>query len=91
MNFLQINNSNLTTIEQSLQEIAHLLFNDYSINVIGHFYRLLDIEFYYFWEGKFKDPYTHMNELQKNPQNSIFMNPVLISHLVQRKVMEEYC
>ena len=65
MNFLQINNSNIETIEQSFHDIAHLLFNDYSINVNGHFYRLLDIEFYYFSEGKFEDPYIHMNELQK--------------------------
>ena len=65
MNFLQINNNNIETIEQSFHDIASYLFNDYTINVNGKLYRLLDIEFYYFSEGKFKDPYIHLNELQK--------------------------
>ena len=65
MNFLQINHGNIETIEQSFLNIASHLFNDFKIQVNNHFYRLLDIEFYYFSEGKFDDPYSHRNDLQK--------------------------
>jgi hypothetical protein len=65
MDLLTINTTSIETIEQSFKNIANALFNDYVINVNDRFYKLLDIEFYYFSEEKFTDPYIHRNALQK--------------------------
>ena len=65
MKLLSIENASIETIEQDFQRIARIFCNDYRININDHFYRLLDIEFYYFSKEKFEDPYIHCNALQK--------------------------
>lgn len=63
MEFLKVNTANIGTIEESFDNIATKLFS-YTINVNEQFYRFLDIEFYYSFEGTFDDPYIHGNKLQ---------------------------
>ena len=65
MNLFDVNNESVSTIEDSFEKIATTLFNDYKINVNDHWYRLLEIEFYYNNNSNFKDPYIHFNDLQK--------------------------
>ena len=65
MNLLNVNTESVSTIEDSFKRIAKSLFNDYKINVNDHWYRLLEIEFYYNNNSNFKDPYIHFNDLQK--------------------------
>jgi hypothetical protein len=65
MTFLEINNSNRETVEQSFYTIAKRLFHDYQLVINDeHYYRLIDIEFYYYAPGRFEDVYAHKHDAQ---------------------------
>lgn len=64
MTFLEINNTNRDTVEESFAQIANSLFKDFVLVVNNDYYRLLDIEFYYYAPGKFEDVYAHKHEAQ---------------------------
>lgn len=64
MNPVTLNTTNKQTIQTSFDQIAQSLFNDYRLKVNDAYYRLLDIEFYYYSEEHHKDVYTHKHEQQ---------------------------
>lgn len=64
MTNLAINNQSNSNILASFDSIAEGLFNDLQLQVNESFYRLIDIEFYYFSEGVFEDIYAHKHEAQ---------------------------
>jgi len=64
MDFLQVNTTSQETVIQSFNNIADKLFNDYKLQINDDFYRLLDIEFYFFAKGIYEDVHTHKSEIQ---------------------------
>lgn len=64
MNNLEIDNKTREAVENSFYRIATSLFNDHVLVVNDHYYRLLDIEFYYYAPGSFEDVYAHKHEAQ---------------------------
>jgi hypothetical protein len=64
MNQIPIDTSSKQTIQASFDLIAQSLFNDYWLRVNDAYYRLLDIEFYYYSESEHKDVYTHQHPQQ---------------------------
>jgi hypothetical protein len=64
MTNLAINNQSIANILASFDNIAEGLFNDFQLQVNESFYRLIDIEFYYFSAGIFEDVYAHKHEAQ---------------------------
>jgi hypothetical protein len=67
MNPLIINTITKETIKASFDKIAESLFNNYRLKVNESYYRLLDIEFYYYAEDSYKDVYTHKHDEQLKP------------------------
>jgi hypothetical protein len=61
---LIINTTNKESIKSSFDYIAQSLFYHYRLKVNDTYYRLLDIEFYYYAEGSYKDIYTHKHDEQ---------------------------
>jgi hypothetical protein len=67
MNFIEINTSDRESVEASFSRIAKRLFSDYQLVVNEIFYyRLIDIEFYYYAPGKFEDVYANRHEAQRS-------------------------
>ena len=64
IDFLIVDTSSQETIIQSFNNIADKLFNDYKLQINDDFYRLLDIEFYFFAKGIYEDVHTHKSEMQ---------------------------
>ncbi|TXK27232.1 hypothetical protein FVR03_21245 [Pontibacter qinzhouensis] len=64
MTFLEINNATKETIEAGFHRIANTLLKNYVLVVNNDYYRLIDIEFYYFAPGCFEDVYAHRHEAQ---------------------------
>lgn len=64
MNDLYIDPHSTETIKASFDSVADLLFNKYLIQVNTAFFRLIDIEFYYFCESLHNDVYAHKHQLQ---------------------------
>lgn len=64
MTFLEIDIRTRETVESSFERVANLLFTDYILVVNHDYYRLLDIEFYYYAVGTFEDVYAHKHEAQ---------------------------
>ena len=64
MDFLDINYENKETILQSFDRIADKISKDIMLVINRAHYRIVDFEFYFFSETKFKDPYTHKNKIQ---------------------------
>ena len=67
MNEMEINCSSAEKVQNSFKGIAERLFNDFKLQINSSFYRLLDIEFYYFADGVYEDVYAHKHvaQLQK--------------------------
>jgi len=63
---ITINTTNANTVQASFDLIAKNLFNNYRLKVNDAYYRLLDIEFYYYAEGNYLDVYTHQHKQQLN-------------------------
>jgi hypothetical protein len=63
---LEINCMSVETIDESIENIALKLFSDYKLQVNESFYRLIDIEFYYYAEGVHEDVYAHQHAAQLN-------------------------
>lgn len=63
MNLL-VNNESKATVISSFDTIAKSLFCDFQLEVNKHYYRLLDIEFYYYCDKVFEDVYAHKHEAQ---------------------------
>jgi len=61
---LDINHHSRETLLESFDKIAIRFFNDFQLQVNESFYRLIDIEFYFFSEGIFEDIYAHKHEAQ---------------------------
>lgn len=61
---LDINCESKKTINQSIDTIAEKLFKDFKLQVNQSFYRLIDIEFYYYAEGVHEDIYAHQHQAQ---------------------------
>jgi hypothetical protein len=66
MDFLKVLTSSKETIQQSFDRISKKLFTDFKLQVNNSFYRLIDIEFYFFADGIYEDVHTHQNEVQLN-------------------------
>jgi hypothetical protein len=64
MTFLEIDNRTRESVESSLDRVATSLFTDYVLVVNQDYYRLLDIEFYYYAPNSFEDVYAHKHEAQ---------------------------
>lgn len=65
MHFLNIDNTSRKTVEASFNRIAERLFHNYQLVVNEQqYYRLIDIEFYYYAPGSFEDVYAHKHEAQ---------------------------
>lgn len=65
MNFIEITASNRKSVEASFNRIAERLFCNYQLVVNDrHYYRLIDIEFYYYAPGIFEDVYAHKHDAQ---------------------------
>lgn len=62
--YLEINSTNEETVINSFRDIAKKLFNDFKIIVNDTYYRLLDIEFYFYADGVFEDIYAHKHAHQ---------------------------
>jgi hypothetical protein len=58
-----------------LQKINHAILTDYMIQIDDSF-RLypIEVEAYYYHKDKFKDPYTHRSELQKNRFGKLYFH-----------------
>jgi hypothetical protein len=61
---LEINCTSVETIDKSIDNIAEELFRNYKLQVNESFYRLIDIEFYYYAEGVHEDIYAHQHAAQ---------------------------
>lgn len=61
---LEINSFSSETIDQSIDDIAQELFRNFKLQVNESFYRLIDIEFYYYAEGLHEDIYAHQHQAQ---------------------------
>lgn len=61
---LEINCFSSETIDHSIDDIADKLFKDFQLQVNESFYRLIDIEFYYYAEGVHEDIYAHQHQAQ---------------------------
>lgn len=61
---LEINCFSPETIDRSIDDIAERLLKDFKLQVNESFYRLIDIEFYYFAEGVHEDIYAHQHQAQ---------------------------
>jgi hypothetical protein len=59
---LQINTESKATVVLSFDEIAKRLFFDFQTEVNQNYYRLVDIEFYYYCANIFEDIYAHKYE-----------------------------
>lgn len=64
MNDLNIVGISKGSIITSFDQIAHSLFNKYKLQVNDNWYRLLDIEFYYYAPDLHEDVYAHKHESQ---------------------------
>jgi hypothetical protein len=64
MTLLHIDNTDRDSVEESFIKTATSLFTDYVLVVNHDYYRLLDIEFYYYAPGTFEDVYAHKHEAQ---------------------------
>jgi len=62
---LEIDTDNESTILKSFEEIATELINQYCISVESKKYRILELEFYFYHEEKFRDCFTYRKEEQK--------------------------
>jgi hypothetical protein len=61
---LEINCTSVETIDKSIDNIAEEIFSNYKLQVNESFYRLIDIEFYYYAEGVHEDIYAHQHAAQ---------------------------
>ncbi len=61
---VRINNS-LAKIQTSFDEIAQKMLDEYILEVKGHQFRIINIEFYYYEQGLHEDGYTHMCRYQR--------------------------
>jgi hypothetical protein len=64
MDFLKIIATSKESIYQSFDHIADKLFNDYKLQVNDSFYRLVDIEFFFFADKIHEDVFTHKHDMQ---------------------------
>lgn len=64
MDEIKINYCNFESVRESCDKISFKLFSDYQLQVNNSYYRLVDIEFYYFAEGIHEDIYAHKHETQ---------------------------
>ncbi len=56
---LRVDNTNLETIESSFNTMAESILNSHLLDVKGHKYRVINIEFYYYNESIHKDENSH--------------------------------
>lgn len=63
MNF-EINCTTTATIDTSIRTIAERILRDAKLQINNSFYRLIDIEFYYYAEGVHEDVYAHQHVAQ---------------------------
>lgn len=61
---LEINCFSSERIDQSIDDIADKLFKNFKLQVNESFYRLIDLEFYYYAEGLHEDVYAHQHQAQ---------------------------
>ncbi len=64
MQDFSINLNSTGEIPASFSAIAERLLKNYKLQVNESWYRLLDIEFYYYAEGLYEDVYAHKHEAQ---------------------------
>lgn len=61
---LEIDNTSVNTIEKSFDRIAESIFYDFEIQVNEAYYRIIDVEFYYFDKNKYEDIFSHKHSAQ---------------------------
>lgn len=64
MNDFRFKPENEKDVYSQLESFAFRLLNNYQIEVNNNYYRLIDIEFYYYNSEVFKDCYAHQDERQ---------------------------
>jgi len=69
MDFLKVTTTSKKTVIESFDKIANKLFYDYQLQVNHNYYRLIDIEFYYYTDDltdTHKDIYIHKHLTQRH-------------------------
>lgn len=72
MSPFEIDSSSSESIKESFNKVAEKIFNDIQLEVNDNYYRVLDIEFYYFAPLVFEDIYAHQHQEQLKMGNWYF-------------------
>jgi len=74
LNKIHDGNHSILELHEKFKRIATLLFNIYYLEIDDKSIEFTEVEFYYFNDADHPDPFVHLNILQKNTINELYVH-----------------